>query len=279
MNDTDQTQDIHATYKYYRSLGFTKSKADASAKFQQKILESTRHFNRREHLINNNALLEINERNRYYGFVNERIGWVRELGGFLLQEPIRGVSTDLQIKINNSDYDEGKMLEHHESRVELYRGFSQSLRSCGYDNIEKFDVSKVELPTDCLNLLLSTLTTKNVTILSLKRTGIGWSSYEALAAFMRMNTPLEDLRIIENKIGAGADVSVGVLFFNAVAAHTTIEKLLMEDCGIGDDDKLLSAAARTLKKLKCFDLRGNDIGTMGSKQICGALGENPTLKR
>ncbi|KAL3796939.1 hypothetical protein HJC23_000692 [Cyclotella cryptica] len=159
---------------------------------------------------------------------------------------------------------------------EMWQEFADALRNCGFDGIELFEVSKVQLSRSVMDLLMPVLATKNITSLSLNRTDFGFDGYLALSTFLNEKTPLLRLELVGNKLDC---VAVGIRFFESVGAHPSLQSMKLEDCGIGNDTGLLSALADTFENLSSLDLRGNEIGTKGVEQICNSLSKNPSLER
>ena len=211
-----------------------------------------------------------NDQHVDYGFVRERSGW---MAGW------RVVVPELYLRIKSDCGEDGEF-------EDVWRRFVNHLRYCGYDSMTMFQVSGVRLSKVMMDTLMPALNAKNIVSLAFFRTNFGTDGFAALAAYLESKSSLTKLEVTGSKI----DDDVGARFFDAVAAHPSIEILKLEDCDIGngivmsstlDETKrkrLNSTLAKAVGKLMDLDLRQNKIATDSIESICNMLATNPRLQ-
>lgn len=252
-------------YGHFRSLGLTKREAQAAESFHTQLSLTTLHLTQRQQLLESNPeqLLGEHEHHRDHYFV-------RESQAVFAEVPTR----TMDIKMTTGYSDTQHLLD--ESFDQIWEEFAEALRDCGYQDVMKFDISKVIISRSVLDSLIPALATKTITSLSFQRANFGPDEWRMISVYLGLNEdgPLTHLDLTGNKLD---DVS-GVQFFRVVADRPSIDVLRLENCEINDDSEVMSALADTFGKLNFLDLRQNRIGNLGVDAMCNALAKNPSIK-
>jgi Ran GTPase-activating protein (RanGAP) involved in mRNA processing and transport len=269
--------DPYATYKHYRSIGYSKSKAEAAISIERSLSTTTSHLISRQQLFQEAPLGIIGENvsSQSYGFVIERKVRVDGI-------PVPIPHPHLQIKIR-SEYNEGPILEHHESRNEMWEQFIIAFRHCGFNDVDKFDMSKVQLTEHLLIGFVATLCLKTVAHLTLKWMDFGYEGYNAMSYLLIKNSSLMHLDLMGNKIPKDERTEWDVIacnnFFNAVAIHPSLETLNLEACGIGSKlAEYICDALASNPSLRHLNLKDNDICDNDTHLFAKALATNTNLR-
>jgi Leucine-rich repeat (LRR) protein len=165
------------------------------------------------------------------------------------------------------------LIAHHPQFVPLWRYFLEGLQKDSTLNINKVGIKRVQLVSNVVDLLGSAMSAKNVVHLSLSQNLLDRHGYYSLSQYLeRAKSPLKILELEKNPID---DIACAERFSEAIIAHPSIEKLAVDDCGLGSNIPILSAIACTMNRVPVLSLCCNEIGNDGAAVLGNLLSTNP----
>ena len=131
------------------------------------LRKTSNHLDHREELMLANHFF-VNHQYQY-GFITEVPSpWENDL---------LEIRQELCIKIR-TDKSLGPchVLLHHDKMNQFWRKFADSLQGCRFEGMQHFEGSKIQLPKSVLDMLMTVLGTKNISIshITQSRVGVSW---------------------------------------------------------------------------------------------------------
>jgi len=174
-------------------------------------------------------------------------------------------------------YSHDPFIAYHASLLPKWRCALKELQINSSRNVNMVRIKRVQLVSNVVDLLGNAMSTKNIVQLTLARNRLDRQCYHSLSKFLEKKSPLVILELEENTID---DVACAQRFSEAVVAHPSLEKLVVDNCGLGSNTQILSAIASTMNRVSVLTLNWNEIGSDGAAVIGNVLSTNPaSLKR
>ncbi len=227
-------------YDHWRSLGCDMESSNALVKFQ----------------------------NNLYGIANGP----SEESNFLFSKD-KGSSFDIEIDAYRA-YSQHMFIAHYSDLLAKWKCALKGLQDNSSRKVNKMRIKRVQLLSDVVDLLGNTLSAKNVVHLVLSKNRLDCQGNLSLSKFLEKKSPLKILELEENPID---DVACAQRLSEAIIAHPSLDKLVIENCGLGSNILMLSAMANTMSRVAVLHLSWNDIGNDGAAVIGNVLSTNPAL--
>ena len=144
-------------------------------------------------------------------------------------------------------------------------------------SVTTFAIKRVQLSQDVTTMLLKSLKTTPLLTLMLSKNNLGKHGLEFVADVLDTSTSLTRLYIDSNPIESK---DVAATFANALIKHPSLKTLLLDKCGIGQNDGIMDILVPALLRLVQVSLDSNSIGSYGggAKLISDNLASNPKLR-
>lgn len=163
-------------------------------------------------------------------------------------------------------------IAHHSSLLPKWKGALKGFQKNSSRDVNKVRVKRVQLVSDVMDVLGNAISAKRVVHLTLANNRLDRQGYISLSKFLEKKPPLKILELEGNPF---EDVACAQRFSEAVIAHSSLEKLKVEDCELGGNTQILSAIASTMNRVSYLSLSSNDIGNNGAAVIGNILSTDP----
>jgi len=164
------------------------------------------------------------------------------------------------------------LIAHHPHFLPQWKYALERLQNDSTRNVNKLGIKRVQLVSNVVDLLGNAMNAKNIVHLTLSQNCLDSQGYLSLSKFLEKKSPLKILELDKNPFD---NVASAERFSKAIIAHPTIEKLAVDNCGLGDNIQILSAIASTMNRVSVLSLCWNDIGNDGATVIGNVLSTNP----
>lgn len=173
--------------------------------------------------------------------------------------------------------DPDELLLHDDILLPWWERFADALSSvtAGDHGYIHLVLNQVQLGKVVSRMLLQSFKTAPLKHLILTTNGLGSDGMEFVVKAVKMNATLEALSIRDNHIESENDAAFLV---RTVSKHPKVGTLILEKCGIGQNNAVMTAIVPSLRYMEEVCLNDNCIGSHGAILISSCLASNPGIK-
>lgn len=187
----------------------------------------------------------------------------------------------------SSPPEDGKMLDigvgledgfllHDEVLLPCWKCFAKTLSSAASANGYVIHLFGIELDGSTLGVLLPSFKTAPIKRLAFENNNLGSDGIKFIASVLKANSQIESLHIISNTIMN--EQGVVSSFVKNMNAHPKLDTLQLDQCELGQDDKLMSSIVPALMNLKRDRLQDNELDSHAAWLISECLAKNPSIE-
>jgi len=140
------------------------------------------------------------------------------------------------------------------------------------DEGDNLSISKVQMPRQVMQMICpAIISMPGLYRLELEFNKLDHDGFASVAEILRHQLALSILALPENEIES---VESARILSSAIAEHPSLEKLRLNDCGIGKNVEVLAALLHGCENIRLLDLRRNHIDSKGVNTLANFIAEN-----
>jgi len=167
----------------------------------------------------------------------------------------------------------GDRLPHHDMLLPHWKKLFKALH--GQTSINSLSLIGITLPTPVLDIMFPTIQTMNLNDMLLYNVGLGSEGYQYIASFLNHNSSLQYLAIVDSMLD---DLSIASTFSDALKNHTTLDRLILNKCGL-NDIPILGEVLKGCRGYKVLGIIKDDLGSEGGALVANFIRSNHLIEK